>query len=41
MLYELARPLVEGLESLDQQFRSQLQGLDAGEVHLAPAGALP
>ncbi|UXI68519.1 LysR family transcriptional regulator [Tahibacter amnicola] len=35
MLYELARPLVEGLESLDQQFRSQLQGLDAGEVTIA------
>lgn len=38
MLYELARPLVEGLEGLDQQFRSQLQGLDAGEVSIA-AGA--
>jgi DNA-binding transcriptional LysR family regulator len=35
MLYELARPLVEGLEGLDQQFRSQLQGLDAGEVVIA------
>ena len=35
ILYELARPLVEGLESLDQQFRSQLQGLDAGEVTIA------
>lgn len=35
MLYELARPLVEGLEGLDQQFRSQLQGLDAGEVIIA------
>lgn len=35
MLYELARPLVEGLEGLDQQFRSQLQGLDAGEVSIA------
>ena len=34
-LYELALPLVEGLESLDQQFRSQLQGLDAGEVTIA------
>lgn len=38
MLYELARPLVEGLEGLDQLFRSQLQGLDAGEVSIA-AGA--
>lgn len=35
LLYELARPLVEGLEGLDQQFRSQLQGLDAGEVTIA------
>lgn len=35
MLYELARPLVEGLERLDQQFLSQLQGLDAGEVTIA------
>lgn len=35
ILYELARPIVEGLESLDQQFRSQLQGLDAGEVTIA------
>ena len=38
MLYELARPLVEGMENLDQQFRSQRQGMDAGEVHIA-AGA--
>jgi len=35
ILYELARPLVEGLEGLDQQFRGQLQGLDAGEVSIA------
>jgi DNA-binding transcriptional LysR family regulator len=38
MLYDLARPLVEGLESLDQQFRTQRQGLDQGEVNIA-AGA--
>jgi DNA-binding transcriptional LysR family regulator len=38
MLYDLARPIVEGFESIDQQFRSQLQGLDAGEVNIA-AGA--
>lgn len=38
MLYEMARPVVEGFENLDQQFRSQLQGLDAGEVNIA-AGA--
>jgi len=38
MLYDLARPLIEGVESLDQQFRTQRQGLDAGEVTIA-AGA--
>mgnify|MGYP000095961020 CR=1 FL=1 len=37
-LYELARPLVEGLENLDAEFRSRLQGLDAGELNIA-AGA--
>src|SRR3569832_782592 len=38
MLYDLARPLVEGVETLDQQFRSQRQGMDKGEVNIA-AGA--
>jgi DNA-binding transcriptional LysR family regulator len=38
MLYDIARPLIEGMESLDQQFRSQRQGMDAGEVIVA-AGA--
>ena len=38
MLYDLSRPLIEGMESLDQQFRTQRQGLDAGEVTIA-AGA--
>jgi len=38
MLYDLARPLVEGLESLDQHFRTQRQGMDQGEVNIA-AGA--
>ncbi len=38
MLYDLARPLIEGMESLDQQFRTQRQGLDAGDVTVA-AGA--
>ncbi len=37
-LYDLARPLMEGLESLDQQFRAQRQGMDAGEIIVA-AGA--
>jgi DNA-binding transcriptional LysR family regulator len=35
VLYEIVRPLVEGLETLDQQFHSQLQGLDAGAVTIA------
>lgn len=38
LLYDLARPLVEGMENLDQQFRSQRQGMDAGEITIA-AGA--
>ena len=38
MLYDLARPLIEGMESLDQQFHNQRQGMDAGEVKIA-AGA--
>jgi DNA-binding transcriptional LysR family regulator len=38
MLYDIARPLVEGIESLDQQFRAQRQNLDQGEVNIA-AGA--
>ena len=37
-LYDLARPLVEGVESLDQHFRTQRQGMDQGEVNIA-AGA--
>jgi len=38
LLYDLARPLVEGMESLDQQFRQQRSGVQALEVHIA-AGA--
>jgi DNA-binding transcriptional LysR family regulator len=38
VLYDIARPLVEGIESLDQQFRAQRQNLDQGEVNIA-AGA--
>jgi DNA-binding transcriptional LysR family regulator len=38
MLYDLARPLVEGVEGLDQHFRTQRQGMDQGEVNIA-AGA--
>jgi LysR family transcriptional regulator, putative pyruvate carboxylase regulator len=34
-LYELARPLVEGIDGLPAVFRQQIQGLDAGELHVA------
>ncbi|MGY0504717.1 LysR family transcriptional regulator [Luteimonas sp. e5] len=37
-LFELARPLVEGLDGLDATFRNTLAGMDAGELHVA-AGA--
>jgi DNA-binding transcriptional LysR family regulator len=38
LLYDLARPLVEGMENLDRQFRLQQRGMEAQEVHIA-AGA--
>jgi DNA-binding transcriptional LysR family regulator len=34
-LYELARPLVEGLDGIDGEFRNRLKGLEAGELHVA------
>ena len=34
-LYELARPLVEGIDALPAAFREQIRGLDAGELHVA------
>jgi len=34
-LYELARPLVDGLDGLDGAFRERLRGLDAGELNIA------
>ena len=34
-LYELARPLVEGIDGLDAAFRDQVKGLDGGELHIA------
>lgn len=37
-LYEMARPLVEGIDALDGAFRERLQGLDGGELNVA-AGA--
>jgi DNA-binding transcriptional LysR family regulator len=35
VLYDLARPLVEGLDGLDGEFRGRLKGLQAGELHVA------
>lgn len=35
LLYELARPLVEGLDTLATRFREQVRGLDAGELNVA------
>lgn len=35
LLYELARPLVEGLDGLDGEFRQRLQGLQGGELQVA------
>lgn len=34
-LYELARPLVEGLDGLDGAFRERVRGLDAGDLNVA------
>lgn len=34
-LYELARPLVEGMDNLEASFRERVRGLDAGELHVA------
>lgn len=35
VLYELAVPLVEGLDALPDAFRRQVRGLDAGELNIA------
>lgn len=35
VLYELALPLVEELDSLEERFRNRLRGLSAGELHIA------
>ncbi len=35
MLYDLAAPLIEGIEHLDQSFREKIKGLDAGELNIA------
>lgn len=34
-LYEMARPLVDGLESLEGDFRTRLRGMSAGELNIA------
>jgi LysR family transcriptional regulator, putative pyruvate carboxylase regulator len=34
-LYELARPLVEGFDGLEGEFRNKLKGLDGDELHVA------
>lgn len=34
-LYELARPLVEGLDGIEGAFRERMRGMDAGELHVA------
>ena len=35
VLYELAKPLVEGIDALEGAFQDKLQGLDAGELNVA------
>jgi len=35
MLYELARPLVDGLDALPDAFRQRIQGMDAGTLDIA------
>ncbi len=34
-LYELARPLIDGFDSLEGDFRTRLQGMSAGELNIA------
>lgn len=35
LLYEMAQPLVEGLDDLAAEFREKVSGLDAGELNIA------
>ena len=35
MLYEIARPLVDGIDGFEGEFRHRLKGLDAGELNIA------
>ena len=34
-LYELARPLVDGIDGIEGEFRARLKGMDAGELNIA------
>jgi LysR family transcriptional regulator, putative pyruvate carboxylase regulator len=34
-LYELARPLIDGIDGIEGEFRNRLKGLDAGELNIA------
>jgi DNA-binding transcriptional LysR family regulator len=35
VLYELARPLIDGIDGIEGEFRSRLKGMDAGELNIA------
>ncbi|MBK9495080.1 MAG: LysR family transcriptional regulator [Xanthomonadales bacterium] len=35
LLYDMARPLVDGLDALDGDFRSRVKGLEGGELNIA------
>lgn len=35
ILYEIARPLVDGIDGFEGEFRHRLKGLDAGELNIA------
>ncbi|MCB1552579.1 MAG: LysR family transcriptional regulator [Xanthomonadales bacterium] len=35
VLYEIARPLIDGIDGIEAEFRSRLKGLDAGELNIA------
>ncbi len=34
-LYELARPLIDGIDGIESEFRARLKGMDAGELNIA------
>ena len=35
LLYELARPLVEGIDGIEGEFRTRMKGLEGGALHVA------